>query len=365
MSYSSPLIEDNFIDSNIANSEGWPGSGGGIVVWDNCHCVIRRNEITRNTSSYGGAIDIASGSNPKVEDNTIVDNLALKWGGGIAVLNGSSPLIEYNLIDSNIANSEGWPGSGGGIVVWDNCHGEIRWNEITRNTSTYGGGIDIAAGSDPTVENNTIVDNLALKWGGGIAVLTGSSPLIEHNLIDSNTATSVEWPGSGGGIAVWDTCDTEIKYNVIARNSSSHGGGVENSSASTTLLENNTFYGNHGSVHGGAIGSLTGAVVTVRNCIIANTTGQPAIQCWDGGIVNPDCNDMWANTVDYSGCGPGANDFYEDPMLCDPAHGNFYVDCISPCIDHPICGFVGALGAGCGSTRIEPTTWGAIKALWR
>jgi hypothetical protein len=353
------VIEGNIFVGNVA------ADSGGALLLENSSPTVQGNEFENNRGKYGAAICCVDNASPDILENRMVDNVSSKWGGGIAVMSNSSPLIEDNVIDSNTAGGGAWPGSGGGIAVWDNCHGEIRWNDITRNTSSYGGAIDIASGSDTKIENNTIVNNVSLKWGGGIAVLTGSSPLIEHNLIDSNTAGSADWPGSGGGIVVWDSCHTEMRWNVITRNSASYGGAIENSSGSTTIIENTTFYGNHGSTRGGCIGSLTGAVVTVRNCIIANSTGQPAIQCWDGGIVYPDCNDMWENTVDYDGCGPGASDFYEDPMLCLPEYGDFYVDCTSPCMDHPICGFVGALGAGCGSTRVEPTTWGAIKSLWR
>jgi len=52
-----------------------------------------------------------------------------------------------------------------------------------------------------------------------------------------------------------------------------------------------------------------------------------------------------------------------DPLLCDPEAGDFQIDCQSPCNVHPGCSMVGALGVGCGSTRTEPTTWGAIKAM--
>jgi len=268
------------------------------------------------------------------------------------------------VIEGNIFAGNGSFDRGGALLI-ENSSPTVEGNQFQDNTGAYGAAICCVASASPHILENTIVNNNSLKWGGGIAVLTGSSTSIQNNFIDSNTAGSAGLPGSGGGILVWDNCDAEIRWNVISRNSASYGGAIENSTQSTTIVENNTFYGNNASTKGGCIGSLTGAVVTVRNCIIANSTGQPAIQCWDGGIVNVDCNDMWENTADYDGCGPGANDFYEDPMFCFPEFDDFQVDCTSPCLDHPVCGFAGALGSGCGSTRVMPTTWGAMKSLWK
>ena len=74
---------------------------------------------------------------------------------------------------------------------------------------------------------------------------------------------------------------------------------------------------------------------------------------------------MWLNDSDYDGCSAGPNDFYLDPLLCDPDHGNFMLDCQSPCANHPICGLVGALDVGCGATRVQSATWSQIKAIYR
>ena len=101
------------------------------------------------------------------------------------------------------------------------------------------------------------------------------------------------------------------------------------------------------------------------NCILSQGDGVAAVHCWNGGAAILDCNNFFTNVADYEGCDPGVNDFYSDPVFCDPAFGDFTVDCLSPCIGHPVCGQVGALGVGCGATAAEAATWGSIKSNYR
>jgi hypothetical protein len=63
--------------------------------------------------------------------------------------------------------------------------------------------------------------------------------------------------------------------------------------------------------------------------------------------------------------------FSSDPGFCR-AHAGYYRLCdTSPCLpgNHGgyACGLIGALGQGCscGPSRVEPSTWGAIKSMFR
>jgi hypothetical protein len=60
----------------------------------------------------------------------------------------------------------------------------------------------------------------------------------------------------------------------------------------------------------------------------------------------------------------------EDPLFCDAALEDYEIQEDSPCAPHsepnPSCDLTGALGVGCpGSSPIEATSWGSIKALYR
>jgi hypothetical protein len=134
--------------------------------------------------------------------------------------------------------------------------------------------------------------------------------------------------------------------------------------SSNVVCENNTFYGNKSNESASAIGVYNFAVLDMRNCIIASSSGPAAVYCWEGGTATLDCNDYWANDSDFEACAPGPHDFFLDPLLCDPENNEFRLDCQSPCVNWPGCGLVGALGVGCEPTEAEPTTWGSIKALY-
>ena len=99
------------------------------------------------------------------------------------------------------------------------------------------------------------------------------------------------------------------------------------------------------------------------------------------------CSDLWGNVGgDWIGCiadqyGIDGN-FSSDPLFCGLADGStpmihsdaspYSLHSDSPCLpgNHPYgydCGLIGAWGVGCscGPTRSEPTTWGAIKSMYK
>lgn len=82
-----------------------------------------------------------------------------------------------------------------------------------------------------------------------------------------------------------------------------------------------------------------------------------------------ECNVVWGNHRNYRGTEPGDTDMLVCPMLCYAHLADFRVCYDSPCLpeNNPYGCHVGACGAGCecGPTKIEETTWGAIKAIYR
>ena len=62
--------------------------------------------------------------------------------------------------------------------------------------------------------------------------------------------------------------------------------------------------------------------------------------------------------------------FSADPLFCDAAAGDFTLSSQSPCLpgNHPDgadCGLIGAFGQGCGTVSVQPSSWGAIKEMYR
>jgi len=114
--------------------------------------------------------------------------------------------------------------------------------------------------------------------------------------------------------------------------------------------------------------------------VIANSLGGGAIASEiDFFLFGPTlmCCDLYGNVGgDWTGyiadqLGLDGN-FSADPLFCDTASGDLTLEECSPCLpgSHPdgySCGgVIGAFGAGCEcSSGTEPTSWGAIKALYR
>jgi hypothetical protein len=62
--------------------------------------------------------------------------------------------------------------------------------------------------------------------------------------------------------------------------------------------------------------------------------------------------------------------FSLDPQFCGiPGSGNYFLQSTSPCLPgnapYLFPFQIGPLGAGCGSVKVETTTWGAVKAMYR
>jgi len=95
--------------------------------------------------------------------------------------------------------------------------------------------------------------------------------------------------------------------------------------------------------------------VDVRNCVIANSSNT-AIYCSGGGTASLGCNDLLLNTRDYFGCFPGAGDFYENPLFCDPILEEFPLEECSPWVQGNGCGLVGAFDVGCECTTMGTET---------
>ena len=113
----------------------------------------------------------------------------------------------------------------------------------------------------------------------------------------------------------------------------------------------------------------------IYHSIIAYGTGGPVISApYDIGIM---CSDIYGNEggdwIDNLADKLGVDgNIRACPSFCDAGAGDFRLCDESPCLpgNHPDgydCGLIGAWGEGCscGSSRLETTTWGGIKALYR
>jgi predicted outer membrane repeat protein len=189
------------------------------------------------------------------------------------------------------------------------------------------------------IENCVFIGNQALGSGGAIL---GGSLEVKGCLFDSNEIT-------GTAAAMWL-------------------GGTSN------LVEGNTIVNSMQSVSsndGSAIvvTMLAGSyVTTLRNNVIALSSGSPAIDLRNGKIAS-DCNVFWMNAdgISDSSYVLSPTDRVVDPRFCNAAGSDWTLELGSPCLpaDPAGCGQIGAFGQGCGAVSVEPTSWGKVKGFYR
>ena len=228
-------------------------------------------------------------------------------GGAINAMVHSDLLIEECIVEANT----GWEAPGG-VIIWQS-RADIRRNVFRGNTACYGGGLEIYhCETEPVsyIEDNLFIGNSVTDWGGAIFTVD-SSPVIRRNTFYANNAP--------GNAAIWVLGGRPtISYNIIA----------------------DSHWGVYCQTHPQYPPSLP-----VMGCNLF----------WDVvGLTGPDCRD--AGSV-----------IHANPLFCDPLSGDFTVCADSPAISDS-CGFLGAFGAGCppcGEVGTQPSTWGALKSLYR
>lgn len=278
-------------------------NGGGIAA--NGNLRLEECEFVNCMASGGGAIYHANG---RIE---MSDTVVRACGQIGALLRGNpGEPIESSLVER--CTFEGcWAGDSGGVAA-------------LQVDSHHGGS---------TVRDCAFIRNVGTGPDGAVAI-TGfpSSPmLVEGCVFAENTASGAQGRGA---------------LTMYA----------------SGLVRNCTFYANTSTQDGSAI-YFQGTVRGLTNSVfLANVSGS-------GGAVrgiptDSACNVFWDNLPGYT---VSPTDRIVDPLLCDPAAGEFGLRAGSPCLPESSlgCGLIGAFGEDCGTITIDPTSWGSVKAAYR
>jgi len=276
-----------------------------------------------------------------------------------------------------------------------------------RNGNVMGEGGAVECGGSPTIRSCVFDSNQSGWRGGAIAFHSSGDPVLRKCQFRSNLT-----PDCGGAIVIdgvevdvtIDSCffcsnqadrggaiccyqheaSALIRHSVFVGNSAMHYGGAVYVGNMYGYVGHCTFHANHAAVGSGVytctspMGYPSG---DVRKCIIAYGTGgcgyfQPSFDPTEHGLQ---CTNIYGNEGgDYpdslaTKLGVDGN-FSVCPAFCDAAVEPYDLSLCdqSPCLPgkHPHgydCGLIGALGEGCicDPTRTEPSTWSAIKAMYR
>jgi hypothetical protein len=305
-------------------------------------------------------------------------------GGGILCDTGSSPLI----IDCTFLHNLG--DAGGGVYCRESSPTIINAT-FSDNSAGLGGGVGTSGGSPRIIDcsfSNNYAGNPFIGSGGGAVYCGGSAELI-NCIFEENTCY-----GPGGALYYEPGHDSDaltltdcglIRNRALVSNVENWGGAIAagfryEGPGGNLVITNCTFSGNsiEDPFCGSALAISAPIEAVLENTVIALGEGEGAICClWGASTPTIECCDIYGNAGgDWVGCIAGLNgtkgNFSADPKFCDTPSGYFWVEECSPCLpgNHPdgydCGGVIGAFGAGCEcSSGTEPTTWGAIKSMYR
>ncbi len=255
------------LDKDVTLSGGWDGTfftqdGYSIMDGENTRRGIRVSGGVSASMEYfvvqNGYVGSGAGGAGILNDGGILDlsyctisgNTTAGGGGGIRSYSGSTTTLNHCLISGNTAASSGGiSNSGVRMTIIDST--------ISGNTATDGGGGGIGNGSILTLVNSTISGNQCIgipannPGGGGISS-GGGTLTLNNSTVSGNTTSS--WRGGGifnGGSSVY------LNNSTISNNSAYQVGGIFNNS-----------------------GSVTSAVVTIQNSIVAGNTADEFPDCY-------------------------------------------------------------------------------------
>lgn len=219
------------------------------------------------------------------------------------------------------------------------------------------------------VRNSVFVGNRALGGAGG-AILQGGDNHRSGRAVSGCWFVDNEAANGSGGLSVGDDSPVTVEECVFIRNralGAVYRGGGASVYGEPGVIRNNTFFGNSQAADiGGAALKLVGTC-TLENNVFSSSEGASAVRL-SSGTVDPSCNVYWENALgNTQNFELDPTDRIIDPLYCDPDHDDLTVSSLSPCLPANSlgCDLIGALGEGCGTVAVEPTSWGRIKARFR
>lgn len=266
---------------------------GGVIS----NCIVTRNIMAGFHSGLGGGIYGGT-----IWNSTIASNSAY-FGGGVA-----AATVFNCLIISNSTYTSGLAGGGGAYsCTLSNC------------TLIANGGDGNGGGAYNCVLNSSVISNNSCWYDGGGA----------YNSTLTNCQITGNSAGVGGGVYLG-----MINNCILNGNSASTGGAADNGILTGCIIINNVATTSGGGSYGSVLNNctLTGnsaprgngmAFGTATNCILYFNSGTGT--------------NYISATLDYCCTTPlppgGIGNFTSDPLLVNPAGGDFHLQSNSPCIN--------------------------------
>jgi len=292
--------------------------------------------------SYGDVIKEQSGGGIWCEASGLATN-CLICSNAVSIFNAGGGVYGGSIYNCTITRNSGYSGAG--------AYRSSLFNSVLSSNSTPGGGYGYGAGAYQCILSNCLLVGNAAVYsasGGGTAMGTnyscrfignsagnnngaggGSYQSTNYNclLLGNNSA------GFGGGSAEGQN----INCLIVSNSASWNGGGVSGGTCHNCLIANNSvtnIYGQGGGVRGGTYYNCT---IVYNSATNSNSAGGGAYQ---GTLYNSiiyfnsaTAGSNWSSCNLYSCCTAPGGSIAADPLLIDPAGGNFRLQTNSLCIN--------------------------------
>lgn len=283
--------EQRNVAANVTILSGDIGTPG--VNTDNTHHVVFAQSVSNtgildgftiqdgyglaapeNFQSGGGVSFRSAGATLR---NLVIRNCTGLDGGGMSARFGPpSPIVLENVTFQNNAALSNRFGGGfatdqAGMITFVQC-------QFLGNSSSSGGAVSIAFGSDATFTDCLFDGNHSTDDGGALTIANNPAGQLTRVTFRNNTCAD------RGAAIYFISSQCALDACVFERNHASGSGGAIYSTASTTILRNSRFHGNTAASQGGAIFGGGSAFIAVQGCAVV------------GNVANSNFGAMAQNT---------------------------------------------------------------------
>jgi len=305
-------LRQTIINSSAGNGVTFDPSLAGQTITLSSQIVIDKNLII-DGSALAPKINISGNNSVRVfvvnsGVTVVMNSLSIKNGkatgnGGAISNNGGTLTLTNSTISDSNATADGG-------AIYNGFPGILTIDEsvFNNNGAARGGGIMCSGLGTLTIMNSTYSSNHAPSgFGDGGAIYTTCNATIANSTFSANSAAN-----SGGAITTDnDTNPVVITNSTFYSNSAPAGGGIANFGG---LNLNNSTLSNNNSSNGGALRNGLGGVLSLRNSILANSTG--GVDCIK--VNTTTAVENINNLIETTGAGAescGTSLLTTDPML--------------------------------------------------
>ncbi len=217
------------------------------------------------------------------------------------------------------------------------------------------------------IKNNTFAYVFGSGSGAGLNCNTAAVVRLTGNIFTGNMASDVDPNAGGGGFYAWGVDTLIVTGNTFEGNGAYMGGGIYVEHCDDFLIHHNVFRDNYaaaGGTFGGAAAYFNGCsggqfynntivgnrsydspnysgAVTFNSCFNSTAVfNNIVVQNTAAGLqkigiysLDESYNDVWSNSINYLGLGPGVGDISADPLFVGGVPFSYELSAGSPCIN--------------------------------